>query len=673
MTSRKSVLTAGPVFAVGVVLLGGFVATAADGPGSPRTAVRGLSDPPRLSAADRLVRQALAAELAGDNARRDKLLSEALKEDPNCRSARWQSGFISSDGKWQMPDEAQQQFSGDQNLAEYRRRRAEAAKNGLYARGVRVEQFKTRRSVPNDGMRLPLSSVPVESAQTDALLPEGIAANIELARWCDAQRLTDEARAHWTQTLIEQPGNAEAASRLGLRRFRGGFYTDAEISDIKRRRTSEEKAFSDWKPTVLRWRSALNEASEPLRKQAAREMHDLSDASVIPALEWASVFDVAKAPASRGAASRFQREAIALLGRIPTQRAVDSLIGHSLFARQEDLRAAAARELRNRKLHDFVPILLAGMANPIVLRQSVIDSGSVSGVERGAFITEHDALITQQQREKEAAAWYSDITVSAAGLSRLAQATADRVELRRTQALANFVGRENERIESMNKRIDAVLRVATGQFDAGTTSDGESEVITVPEVATSVDSAASFWWAWWDQYNETYASDRKLVQVVRHVMKMKMSCFSAGTKVIAAAGGIPIEKLEIGDRVLAQDADTGELAFKPVLGTTVRPPVEMVLITTTRGDLRTTRGHPFWIVGKGWRMAKELEVGDRVVRLGGSATVTALDTLPPEPAYNLIVADFGTYFVGGGRILVHDNTPRLPTPVAIPGYLADAR
>ena len=125
--------------------------------------------------------------------------------------------------------------------------------------------------------------------------------------------------------------------------------------------------------------------------------------------------------------------------------------------------------------------------------------------------------------------------------------------------------------------------------------------------------------------------------------------------------------------MLAQDADSGEVAFKPVLGTTVRPPVDMVLVTTTAGELRTTRGHPFWIVGKGWRMAKELQVGDRVHSLNGSATVTALVKQPSEPAYNLIVADFGTYFVGEGRILVHDNTPRLPTPAAIPGYVADAR
>ena len=37
----------------------------------------------------------------------------------------------------------------------------------------------------------------------------------------------------------------------------------------------------------------------------------------------------------------------------------------------------------------------------------------------------------------------------------------------------------------------------------------------------------------------------------------------------SAYGG---EEIRIGDRVLAQDVETGELAYKPVLQTTIRPP-----------------------------------------------------------------------------------------------------
>ena len=36
-------------------------------------------------------------------------------------------------------------------------------------------------------------------------------------------------------------------------------------------------------------------------------------------------------------------------------------------------------------------------------------------------------------------------------------------------------------------------------------------------------------------------------------------------------------------------------------------------------------------------------------------------------AYNLIVADYSSYFVGDRGILVHDNTPRAPTAAVLPG------
>ena len=39
----------------------------------------------------------------------------------------------------------------------------------------------------------------------------------------------------------------------------------------------------------------------------------------------------------------------------------------------------------------------------------------------------------------------------------------------------------------------------------------------------------------------------------------------------------------------------------------------------------------------------------------------------PREAYNLVVVDFDTYFVGDKRILVHDNQPLAETAAAVPG------
>jgi hypothetical protein len=86
--------------------------------------------------------------------------------------------------------------------------------------------------------------------------------------------------------------------------------------------------------------------------------------------------------------------------------------------------------------------------------------------------------------------------------------------------------------------------------------------------------------------------------------------------------------------------------------------------------LLTTRGHPFWVAGVGWRMAKEL--GDAAVlhAVTGSMPIEAVEPAGELEAFNLVVADFNTYFVGESGVLVHDNTPRRPTQTSQPGLIA---
>ena len=134
----------------------------------------------------------------------------------------------------------------------------------------------------------------------------------------------------------------------------------------------------------------------------------------------------------------------------------------------------------------------------------------------------------------------------------------------------------------------------------------------------------------------------------------------------------PIEEIKIGDRVLAQDAETGELAYKPVLGVTTRPPSPRLKIGLGSETIVAAPGHPFWVVGQGWRMTKQLRVGERFHTTNGAATIESIEEIEAplphyEVAYNLIVADFGSYFVGKQAVFVHDNTPRRPTSVLVPG------
>ena len=133
-----------------------------------------------------------------------------------------------------------------------------------------------------------------------------------------------------------------------------------------------------------------------------------------------------------------------------------------------------------------------------------------------------------------------------------------------------------------------------------------------------------------------------------------------------------IESIVPGDLVLSQDVNSGELSYKPVLQTTRRPPAPVVAVQLAGAQLEATTGHPFWVNGTGWTFAHELKSG--MVLHGADGAVLVSDVLAgsDQPAYNLVVAEFHTYFVGDCKVLVHDNTARRPTNASVPGLLDTA-
>ena len=47
--------------------------------------------------------------------------------------------------------------------------------------------------------------------------------------------------------------------------------------------------------------------------------------------------------------------------------------------------------------------------------------------------------------------------------------------------------------------------------------------------------------------------------------------------------------------------------------------------------------------------------------------LSSVELAPEEETYNLVVADFHTYFVGYRKVLSHDNSMRMPTRAVVPG------
>jgi hypothetical protein len=119
--------------------------------------------------------------------------------------------------------------------------------------------------------------------------------------------------------------------------------------------------------------------------------------------------------------------------------------------------------------------------------------------------------------------------------------------------------------------------------------------------------------------------------------------------------------------VLAENPESGELAFKAVLDRTTRPPAPLLEISLGQQKIRVTPGHPFWVAGENWQMAKHLRRGDRLHTIAGPAPITEIAESAPAATYNLVVDNWHNYFVSDRRVLVHDNAPQRPTIMRLPG------
>lgn len=137
------------------------------------------------------------------------------------------------------------------------------------------------------------------------------------------------------------------------------------------------------------------------------------------------------------------------------------------------------------------------------------------------------------------------------------------------------------------------------------------------------------------------------------------------------AGPKAIETIEIGDLVLSQNPETGELTYKPVLDTTVRPAGDLLSVSIGNENIETSGGHLFWVAGNGWVKSRQLKSGASIHAVNGAVPVSAVESGSNAETYNLVVAENNTYFVGESRILCHDNTIRQPTDRVVPGLAID--
>jgi hypothetical protein len=566
----------------------------------------------RLASADTLVEMAYAAEVAGQPAVRDALLGQVLDQKPDNERARWLAGQVHGASGWTSARSAERACSEDELLQEYVQRR--------------------------------------ENCGEDA------ASRLKLANWCRDHEMPDREKVHLTE-LVSWYGVANPAvmARLGMVRFRGQWLPEEDLDEFRRLDDQQRRVEKKWKPIFAEWKGDLKSGDSDAYERLAERLKEVDDGEALPFLE--EVLSMHSEKAALAVVTR--------LDAMPIQEATESLVRHAVFSEFEQVRVAAAEMLKKRPKYNYIPMLLTGLVDPLEIEvEYPFGNGGyrrTTAIQRGPdynlkTVSHQSNYVTRAVIHER---WRRRLRPIVPSNPEPPPATWRTVWTNDNWSASVRPGRyivEDTDRKSLNERIQPTLRSVTGESYR---TPGE-------------------WREWWSDYTEYEREGDKPTydrQFHKHFWAYAVDlrvtcCLASGTPVTTETGSRPVEQILPGDKVLAQAPDTGQLEYKVVLQRTLQRLGEMRKVSTGDDSVTVTLGHPFWVVGKGWQMAKELEVGERLHCLGGSAEITAIDELPEDVAYNLVVDDFATYFAGDSRALLHDNTLPKPTDAILPGFVA---
>ena len=553
-------------------------------------------------------------------------------DNPSSDLCRWLSGSIKSDGQWQAID----QLTGDTDpklMAAYREMRS--------AETLTAERHR------------------------------------QLARWCAKNGLEAQAIAHWNAVLAANENDLEARSQLKHSWVSGSWYTREQIARADAMREQLTKDLHKWSAPCQKILKGLNSNDVDAQKQALSKLKAIDDPSAIAALE------VACLQVNEESAGPI----ITAIAQHRTPAACGALTRIALVDPQSSRGELALSKVKEYPLEFYVPELLGMLSTPVetLVEYGVNNLGELQ-VRRAMFRTtnterqlvEYNRLVRvnepvamqidlkgfvsfrmqindQLYSVKGQSSNQASTNVPIDEIAAAKAAVEDQAELDRR--IADF-NRENER---KSKNVNLALTRLTGQPLQGPES----------------------WWEWWRKYNhrsktakpftrKTYNQVDKAKLVLgdmKYRGTIQMSCLVAGTPIQTSTGLRPVQSIQIGDLVLSQNVESGELSLRPVIGTTLRPPQPIYCIKTEEGDIRATGGHRWWVAGKGWVMSDHLEPDMLLHNAQGTTKIVAIEEEPdPQPTHNLIVDGFHTYFVGKDRVLSFDNVDPVPTLRKVPGY-----
>lgn len=584
---------------------------------------------------------------------RPAILDAVSTADDHTQLSNWYSGRILSNGEWLSLSQTEQLASQNEKLADYIQRR---------------------------------------NASDDSAI-----AHQKLARWCHKQGLADLARMHWMHVLRFSPNDKRALAALDLQWVDGYLLSSAE----RKQYDQQLKEFADlqkmWKSKLRHLRRDLQHGSPEEQLAAEQELEQIRDPAAVPVLLEEFAGENEEPPV----VTKLHTQATRALVNIDGPASTEALASLAVGSPYELVRYMASEGLKSRPYTDYVPWLLSEMQMPIeaaakvqeigsnivttysyfqegpanqryereysssrqvpvnkyigvnFYRQSVIPGRTIPGkYVPAAQCGGHIVPAHQTPSIRISATLKTEYDHTAYGdnpfYAGVRDQTADTSQYLADQQI-DVVGQQNQAIEANNQEIAIVLTDLTGQ--------------QLPPTPKS-------WWNWWAEYLAEHPDQATVgarQQLSMALLNQEARGLARGTWVWTNLGRKPIEQVLHGDYVLAQDPQTGELAYKVVLAITYPQQLTVDKITLGEDAIHCAAGQVAWVTGRGWQLAAKLSTQDSLHGVTDEASITSKAEAFTIDSYDLVVDDFHTYFIGEKGILVHDASPVNPTAAALPG------
>ena len=500
-----------------------------------------------------------------------------------------------------------------------------------------------------------------------------------LALWCQSQKLDAQATAHWHAVLTFSPNDAQARKALNHTWIDGHWFSLDERQHVAEASQRIEAEWTKWMPRLQKIVDNIASPSIERTKRGLAALEKIEDPAAISSLEITC----------RQLPDDHALPFVQAIGRIQSKTACLACCRIAMERQGEPAGEMALKQVKAYPQEVYVPELLG------LLREPTQTEIEYQFNAKGELLI-HRALFSETMNEKQVVRLQRLVRVNAPvshiqkisataslmtsgynGLSSIhglfadgstpAEIAADEIAasqdaLESQTQFEQSLQQSNAELKQSSQRIYGVLTQTTGQSLAET-----------PEA----------WWDWWREANVRTASRKPLrhsaysqvdearVQVSGALVGsfQARSCLISGTLVQTQSGLRPIDLIQVGDLVLSQNVESGELCLKPVLQTTVRPPLSTLRIVTEAGEIQATAGHRWFVSGKGWLMTKELQADMLLHNAKATTRIVNMIADPLEQeTFNLVVDELHTYFVGPERVLSYDNSELQPTLRAVPGY-----